>query len=200
MRFPVRSAVWLLPFLLTACFHKTTQTQVRPLAPPIEDAPPPKPVPSPTDLPPTVITSPKQPEPADTTTRQQAEEKPQPPIKRHKPMPTPAPAAPSAQQPAPAPPAANTQVASSGAPAVPAIGQLTSGDSADLRRLAQDSIASVERGLSGISRKLNDQEQKTADHIREFLKQAKAALASGDPEGAQTLAAKAKVLVSELNQ
>jgi hypothetical protein len=47
---------------------------------------------------------------------------------------------------------------------------------------------------------LNDQEQKTAEHIREFLKQAKAALASGDVDGASTLAAKAKVLLSELQR
>ena len=38
----------------------------------------------------------------------------------------------------------------------------------------------------------------TAEHIREFIKEAKAALASGDVDGASTLAAKAKVLLAEL--
>ncbi len=47
---------------------------------------------------------------------------------------------------------------------------------------------------------LSDPEQKTADHIREFLKQARAALASGDVEGAHTLAAKAQVLLAELTK
>ena len=54
--------------------------------------------------------------------------------------------------------------------------------------------------MKGINRRLNDQEQKTAEHIREFIKQAKAALASGDVDGASTLAAKAKVLLTELQQ
>jgi hypothetical protein len=52
--------------------------------------------------------------------------------------------------------------------------------------------------LIGLNRSLNDQEQKTAAQIREFLKQAREALASGDVDGAHTLAAKAKVLLSEL--
>ncbi len=62
------------------------------------------------------------------------------------------------------------------------------------------SIASTEHGLNAITRKLNDQEQKTAAQIREFLKQAKAALASGDVDGAHTLALKAQVLLGEINQ
>jgi ribosomal protein S20 len=45
---------------------------------------------------------------------------------------------------------------------------------------------------------LSDLEQKTAAHVRDFLKQAREALASGDVDGAHTLAAKAKVLLSEL--
>jgi ribosomal protein S20 len=54
--------------------------------------------------------------------------------------------------------------------------------------------------LNGVNRTLSDSEQKTADHIREFLKQAHAALDSGDVEGAQTLAAKAQVLLTELTK
>ena len=53
-------------------------------------------------------------------------------------------------------------------------------------------------GLNGITRQLSDQEQTTAAHIREFIKQAREALKSGDVDGASTLAAKAKVLLQEL--
>src|ERR1017187_5663634 len=95
-------------------------------------------------------------------------------------------------------PVSVTKQASVGTPAVNAIGQLSSGDPADQRRQTEGSIASTERGLNDISPRLNDQDQKTAAHIREFLKQAKAALASGDVDGASTLAAKAKVLLGEL--
>jgi hypothetical protein len=83
---------------------------------------------------------------------------------------------------------------------VSAIGELSSGDPADYRQETSDSIAAIERSLNGITRPLNDSEQKTADHIREFLKQARAALASGDVDGAHTLASKARVLLNELTQ
>jgi hypothetical protein len=83
---------------------------------------------------------------------------------------------------------------------VSAIGQLSSGDPADLRQRTINSIAATEHGLSSITRPLNDQEQKTAAQIREFLKQARAALASGDMDGAHTLAAKARVLLGELSR
>ena len=46
----------------------------------------------------------------------------------------------------------------------------------------------TEKTLNGITRKLNDQEQKTAAQIREFLKQARDALTAGDVDGAHTLA------------
>jgi outer membrane biosynthesis protein TonB len=195
MKLPAKIVVWLLPMLLTACFHKTNQTQVQPLAPPIEDAPPPKPVPSPTDLPPPVVTIPNQTPAADTSAKTQPQEKPKPPVKRKKPAPAAAP---------PSAPAASTsnstQQASNGTPGVSAIGQLSTGDSSDQRQETIDSMAATEKGLSGINRELNDQEQKTAAQIREYLKQAKAALASGDVDGAHTLAAKAKVLLGELSR
>jgi ribosomal protein S20 len=85
-------------------------------------------------------------------------------------------------------------------PEVSAIGQLSSGDPASSRQQTANSIAAIERALNGINRTLSDSEQKTADHIREFLKQARAALASGDVEGAHTLAAKAQVLLTELTK
>jgi outer membrane biosynthesis protein TonB len=178
MKWPARSAVWLLPFLLTACFHKNNQSQVEPLAPPIEDAPLPKPVPSPTELPPTIITIPNQ-APAPDTNPQPHPEPPKPPVKHRKPA---------------------TQQASSENPKVSAIGQLSSGDPSDLQQQTINSIAATEQGLSGITRQFNDQEQKTAAQIREFLKQARAALNSGDVDGAHTLAAKARVLLGELSR
>jgi hypothetical protein len=191
MKLPAKCVAWLLPLLLlTGCFpfHKSNQAQVQPLAPPIEDTPPPKPVPSPTDLPPPVVTVPAQtppPEPAAPP-----EEKPKPPVKHKKPAPAPP----------PPPPANNTQQASIGNPGVSAIGQLSSGEPSDLRQQTMNSITDTERGLKGITRELSDPEKKTADHIREFLKQAKAALTSGDVDGAATLAAKAKVLLGELSK
>jgi outer membrane biosynthesis protein TonB len=176
--------VWLLPLLLTACFHKNNQSQVQPLAPPIEDAPPPKPEPSPTDLPPPVVTIPNQTPAPDAKLQPPA--KPRPPAKHKKTTPT---------------TANNTTLqASNGTPGVSAIGQLSTGDSSDKRQETVESIAATERGLSGITRELNDQEQKTAGQIREYLKQAKTALGSGDVDGAHTLAAKAKVLLGELSR
>ncbi|HEX4029295.1 MAG TPA: hypothetical protein VHX20_02980 [Terracidiphilus sp.] len=83
-------------------------------------------------------------------------------------------------------------------PGVSAIGQLSSGDPASYRQDTAKLIDSTERGLNGITRPLSDSEQKTAGQIREFLKQAKVAMASGDMDGAHTLAAKASVLLKEL--
>lgn len=85
-------------------------------------------------------------------------------------------------------------------PAVSAIGQLSMGDPGDTQRETSNLIASTEQGLNAISGGLYGQRQKTADHIRDFLKDAKTALASGDVDGAHTLAAKAKVLLDELRK
>ncbi len=177
MKTPARIVVWLLPFLLAGCFHKNN-SQVQPLAPPIVDTPPPKPAHA-TDLPPPVVTVPSQPSTTDAST--QTQPPPKPPVKHKK-------------------PAAKTteQAAADTSPGVSAIGQLSTGAPSDLRRLTSDSIAAIERGLNGITRTLNDQEQKTAAQIREYLKQAKEALATGDVDGAHTLAEKAKVLLAEL--
>jgi ribosomal protein S20 len=129
-------------------------------------------------LPPTVITIPNR-APAPDTNPQPQPEPPKPPVKHRKPA---------------------TQLASSENPQVSAIGQLSSGDPSDLQQQTINSIAATERGLNSVTRQLSDQEQKTAAQIREFLKQARAALASGDVDGAHTLAAKAKVLLGELSQ
>jgi hypothetical protein len=186
MKSPVRSLAWLLPFLLTGCFempfHKT-RSQARMLAPRAQ--------PSQAiqlfeiELP-----------PADAFIEAYAiysmsvDALPIPPPVRHRRPPNPNPDE-GATPPEQTPPAY---------PAVSAIGQLSSGDPASSRQETENSIADIERRLYGINRPLSDSEQKTADHIREFLKQGRAALASGDVEGAHTLAAKAQVLLTELTK
>jgi outer membrane biosynthesis protein TonB len=182
MKLPARSVAWLLPLMLTACFHKTHKTQVPPLAPPVVVTPAPVPEPAPTVPPPPVVTIPTQPTAPETTTTPPPQPPPKPPVKHKKPV------------------NKNVQQASNGSPGVSAIGQLSSGDPSDLRWQTGNSITATERGLNGIGRKLNDQEMKTAAQIREFLKQARAALASGDVDGAHTLALKAKVLLGELSR
>jgi hypothetical protein len=183
MKFPAGSVVWVLPLLLTGCFHRTHQPLVQPLAPPIVDTPPPKPGPSPENLPPPAITLSLEAPESKTVVNLQPHATPKPPAKHHRRA-----------------AGNNTQLASNESPSVSAIGQLSSGDPSDLRQPTVDSIAATERSLREINRKLNAQEQKTAAQIREFLKQARAALASGDVYGAHTLAVKAKVLLDELNR
>lgn len=185
MKLPAKIVIWLLPLFLSAC-HKTQQAQVQPLAPPVEDNPPAAPSTAPVNLPPPVVTIP--PEPTKTAPTPPA--KPETKKKKSKAKPTPA-----------ANPAnGTTQEAANPAPnpGVSAIGQLSSGDPADYRRETEDLIAATEKGLGGITRTLNDTEQKTADQIRENLKEAKTALTTGDVDGAHTLAEKAKVLLQEL--
>ena len=107
---------------------------------------------------------------------------------------TPAPATTATTTPPPDETAATT------APAVSAIGTLSEGSSGDLRVQTEDLVQQTEKGINAVTRKLNDQETKTAAQIREFLRQAHEALTSGDVDGAHTLAQKAKVLLAELNQ
>ncbi len=187
MKSPVRSVAWLLPFLLTGCFevpfHKAKPLQARMLAPRVQPS---------ASIQLVDIELP----PADTVVAaysiynmRERVEPIRPPVRHRR------------------PPAENTEDAAAAPDAAPppnpvvsAIGQLSSGDPADSRLQMDNSITDIERRLNGINRTLSDSEQKTADHIREFLKQARAALASGDVEGAHTLAAKAQVLLAELTK
>jgi len=188
----VRALALLLPLLLlTSCAHKKNQAQSQPpLAPPIEDTPPLPPNNAPANLPPPVITIPQQQAPEQTspgTPTAQSKTPPKPAHKHHKPAPKPEQT-----------PASSDRAANGNPPEVSAIGQLSSGEPSDIRKQTSDSIASTEQKLNQIHRKLSDQEQKTVAQIREFLKQARAAIASGDTDGAYTLALKAKVLLGEL--
>jgi len=188
MKLRAKSVAWLLPFLLTAFFHKTHSSSKQPYSPPLSTVP--KPSTTAVELPPSATTIPSQPL-ANDAQLQQARK---PRVKHRKS------ADKNTQQVASAAPQAMNggPQAAAESPAVSAIGQLSSGDPSDLRRETADSIAATERGLNGIGRALSDQERKTAADIREFLRQARLALASGDVDGAHTLAAKAKVLLSEL--
>ena len=186
MKSPVRSVAWLLPFLLTGCFqlpfHRTRPPQARMLAPRVQPSQAIQLVDI--ELPPADMVLAAY---AIYNMREEAQTI-QPPA-RHRRAPNPNP---DDAVTVPEPPPPN--------PAVSAIGQLSSGDPATFRYQTENSIADIERRLNGIHRTLSDSEQKTADHIREFLKQARAALASGDVEGAHTLASKAQVLLVELTR
>ena len=185
MRTPAKCVALLLPFILTACAHKNDQAQNKPLAPPIVDKPTTIPAPTPTPLPPSAATVPPAPT-AQITPPAQPVQKPAKKPVHH-----------------PKPDTKNTEQASNAsgeAPAVSAIGQLSPGDPSDLREQTVESITSTEHGLKEINRQLSDPEQKTVSQIKEFLKQARTALGSGDVDGAHTLAVKAKVLFGEISQ
>lgn len=203
MRLHARNIAWLMPLVLTvcltACDGNQRQAQPQKFAPPVSTVPKP-PVAHP-QLPETALVLPS--EPLDTDTDEILEKAAKPALRRRRPPAKPAPEVSDNSQPqtgATAPPAANDSVE------VPAIGELSSGGgapgaaSSDLRRETADSISDTERGLKTIGRSLNGQEQKTAAQIRQFIRQARKALSSGDVDGASTLAAKAKVLLGELNE
>jgi len=166
------------------------------LAPPIEEAPPPP------DLAPDALPAPAYSIPK---TREPVAVPPEPvkaAPKRHRS------ASKSTSQASAAPPPATPtpqpgQVADA-PPAAPAeenaLGKLETPEAPDSKKQTESSIADIERGLNGISRKLNDQEVKTSSQIREYLKQARAILSSGDVDGAKNLASKAKALLGELSQ
>lgn len=186
MKTPVKSVALLLPFVLAACAHKNDQAKNHPTAPPIVDKPTTPPTTTPTELPASAATVPPAPTAAITPP---AEPTQKPPKKSRHPKQQP-------EQPKP------TEQASNPAPVeVSAIGQLSPGASTDLRDQTVESISTTEHGLKDIgNRSLNDQEQKTVAQIKEFLKQARTALDSGDVDGAHTLAVKAKVLFGEISQ
>jgi len=200
MKLFVISTALAVMLLSTGCVHKGQQAQTQvPLAPPIEDAPLPKPNNAPPNLPPPVISVPEKEKPA-TAPVTNTEPPPPPAPKRKKPSPSKPAAQPT--QPAQTAQAAQptTEQAANTPPEVPAIGNLASGDPVDLRDQTVTMISDTEKGLRGLNRKLNDQEQKTSAQIREFLKQARTALSTNDVDGAHTLAVKAKVLLGELSE
>lgn len=180
----MRCVGWALPLFLAGCFHHAHPAPNQQLAPALP-ATKPQINPTPVDLPPTATTIPTQPT---QNAKAPTEQAPKP--HRHRKQ-----ADKTVQE------AANTPPETPAVPpAVSAIGQLSTGDPADYRYETVESINSIEHGLNGLGRPLSAPEQKTADNIREFLKEARAALATGDVDGAHTLAVKAKVLLAELTK
>lgn len=182
MRLPVRCVGWVLPLFLAGCFfHHTKKVANQQLPPPLQSQA--QLNTTPVALPPSADTIPEKPTQNAKATPQRA---PRPHHHRR----------PVEKTPPPTQEAANVVPV----PAVSAIGQLSSGDGADYRNETAESINTIERGLNGLNRSLSTQEQKTADQIREYLKEARLALGTGDVDGAHTLAAKAKVLLAELTK
>ena len=185
MKLPAKIVAWVLPWFLTGCWFQRSQKQPAPQVAPKIDANTTGPQIS--LEPPPDLTIPTKQGVVETRLPYESTRPP-----KHKKLPA-TPAATEAQQ-------QPTQQVSSVPPAVNAIGQLSSGDPGGTRQATENTLNDVERGLNGISRQFDDQEQTTASHIREFLKQAREALKSGDVDGAGTLAAKAKVLLQELTR
>jgi hypothetical protein len=177
-----RHLALLVPFLLTGCiFPKKQVHPVQALAPSASSAPKPETVHP--DLPDSATTIPSEPIESDAD-----DSLPAKPFSHHP------------HQTAKPPASASPATQASDPPAVSAIGELSTGQPSDLLLFVRESIASTEHGLNNIGRSLNDQDQKTAAQIRAFLTQATEAVKAGDVDGARTLASKAKVLLSELNQ
>ena len=191
MKLDARMVAWLLPLFLSACVHNTNVSQMQLMAPNIDDAPPPPNL-APANLPSPVITIPKTDTPVVVV-----QEPPKQPPKHKKPAPKTAGTPPASA--AGGPP--GTQVAENGPPSeVTAGGNFTTPPEApDSKKQAEDSIAEIEKGLNGIAHKLSDTEEKTSMQIKQFLKEARTALNSGDVDAANTLTKKAKALLGELS-
>lgn len=186
MKAPARWVLLVVPLLITGCFHKQAKQPPQPVAPELAQTPPPAPAPVIATTPPDQAQATA---PVSATPTESA---------------APAQPAPGREARPPAHHATRTDkpeqepADTAKTPAVEAIGQLSSGEPGTAKKDVQDSIAATEYRLRQITRPLSDQEQKTVVQIKEFLKQAHAALESGDTDGANTLAVKAKVLLSEL--
>ena len=202
------SVAFLLSFLLAACSHSLHKNPAQ--APPAITAPPVEPAPS--TAPATGTNGPgsTQTNPASAQATTTPATEPQNPSTKNAPPPKPktwvkhppsrAQSA-TANQPTTAQDTSTaTLEARNQSPAISVIGNLTSGNDADLNQTTLNLINSIERDLKAIKRNFNSSERETAAKIRDYLTQAKAALASGDADGAYTLAAKAKLLLGELNK
>jgi hypothetical protein len=179
MKLRASSVVWLLPLFLSGCLFKPHRPIVAKLPLPASTLPKP-PVTHP-EFPEEAIAIPL--EPLETDGDVYLEK---PAVHHHKPPDKPIQVAENPPPPEP--------------PGVSAIGQLSSGEPTRTYHESFELIAATERGLKEINRPLSDQEKKTAAQIKQYLKQARQALNTGDVDGAATLAAKAQVLLRELTQ
>jgi ribosomal protein S20 len=87
-------------------------------------------------------------------------------------------------------------------PEVAAIGSLTAGGEANpqTKQEAADLIASIEKRLTALPAQTLDDQKAQISKVKNFLRDAQAALKSGDAEGAKTLATKAKLLLDDLEK
>jgi hypothetical protein len=178
MKWRASSVVWVLPLFLSGCFLKQHKPVVARLPLPASTLPKPEVLHA--EFPEAAIAIPLEPLETDADVSEK------PAVRHHR-----APDKPT--QVTEAPPAPEP-------PSVSAIGQLSSGEPSTTYHASIELISATERGLKGINRPLSDQEKKTASQIKAYLKQARQALNSGDVDGASTLAAKAQVLLRELEQ
>lgn len=114
------------------------------------------------------------------------------------PAPVAVPAAPPAEKKLP-----EAQQARVPAPAPSPIGELTTGDSAEVAQTSHEAselIRMTRDGMDAIKRTLSTEEKKTMVEIGTFLTRADQALRNGDVDGAYGLAKKAKILLDELTQ
>jgi ribosomal protein S20 len=88
------------------------------------------------------------------------------------------------------------------APEVTAIGALTAGgeENPQTKQEAADLIASIEKRLNALPTQTTDDQKAQISKVRNFWRDAQAALKSGDAEGAKTLATKAKLLLDDLEK
>jgi hypothetical protein len=111
---------------------------------------------------------------------------------------------PTAQPTTPASPQANPAdtPAATASPEDTAIGALSVGGEANPRsqQEAAELLSSIEKRLNGVSASVAGAEKAQISRIRNFQRQAQAALDSGDAEGAKTLATKAKLLLDDLEK
>lgn len=100
----------------------------------------------------------------------------------------------------PAPPVQTASVEPS--PEVAAIGALTAGGEANpqTKQEAADLIASIEKRLNALPAQTVEDQKAQISKVKNFWRDAQAALKSGDAEGAKTLATKAKLLLDDLEK
>lgn len=173
----------VLMFGLGGCRHKTQVASLPPVQAPVELVP----IPPPSN-PPLVESTPVKLPPPPTAA---AAAKPKREKKKS--------AAPKTLQTAPPPVLTASATA---AAETTAIGALTAEGEASpqTKQETEDLIASIEKRLNALPAQTVDEQKVQISKIRNFWRDAQAALKSGDAEGAKTLATKAKLLLDDLEK
>lgn len=104
----------------------------------------------------------------------------------------------------PAPSPAATEVASAGAAPEPGavIGALTAGGDAapEKKQLAGEMLAALDKRLANVPAPVATRQRDGIERVKNFERDARKALDSGDAEGAVTLVTKAKLLLDDLEK